>query len=187
MGTKPKKPKRKDVSFQVSRINIGKKKVREVKSLQKVTEISEKSDESELEKEVEEFSDFPTVTVKEIKSSPVLEKVAQAEGVLWTRQPRIIGREEEKEEVKYKETESDYVSIARPNTTGNGIEYRENAPDYLSMMPPEKAIKDTRKFVERTGEKIGRDRRHSWEPIETPGFAEPDDNTKKYISKGDRK
>ena len=175
----------KKISFKKS-----KKKIREIKSSKKIKEISERRDDGEeLEEESGQLNDSDNIKISEIKSSPVLEKVASDEGVLWRRNADVSREEREDDGIKYKEDDSDYLTAeeTRPRRERMDNGYIESTPDYLSITDPNKEIKDMKKIMEHTGERITkRHSEHSWNPIEKRGQTEQDDKTKKYIGKGER-
>lgn len=161
------------------------KKIKEIKSHLKVKEISSKKKESELENEIDNTGSSPEIKISSnSRTSPSLEKVAEEESPRFVRQIRENNNREE-EEVKYKEADSNYLPTTR-NEKRSEVNYVEPKIDYSMVESEDRETKEMRRVMEETGERISQDRRHTWEPMEKPAFVEPDDKTKKYISKGEK-
>ena len=173
----------------------GKSKIQKLNIKNLNLETKKINEESELEREVEtgeeetgksEFREF----LKPIgKTAPVLEKVATARGVELEEQLaniRINPREKEEEKaIKYNDMKSDYAGIANTERRGERVNYVESSGTYATMLQETKESKETRKRLG-LGDSRTDQRTERWD-VERQPFAEPDDSTKKYLSKGDYK
>ncbi len=164
-----------------------------------------KKEETELEKEIEDsqkenkkFSSFPME--KEIVDEkfveflqpstkiPVLEKIARNEDTNLEEQlGSVVFKPREAENrgtINYTETKSNYLATANPNGD-NDVKYVQSS-DYVTMLQENKESRETRNIMRNTGERIvGEKRQNRWENIEKETFVEGNNNTKKYLARGD--
>jgi len=168
-----------------------------------------KKDEAQLEKEnkmrrfqeeirLKKFSSFPME--KEIVDErfveflqpsskvPVLEKITRNDDINLEEQlGNVVFKPQEKENrgnINYAETKSNYLSATNPNGDSD-VKYVQSS-DYVTMLQDSKESRETRNIMRNTGEKIvGEKRGNRWENIERETFVDENNNTKKYLARGD--
>lgn len=205
--------KKKIKNFQVSPINLGKKNKKknekQIKKIKtetekkksekeetnfkkiKIEKLAEKNLEGEIEESDEEVNDenftgfLQPLTPR--RTSPVLERVASTREIALEEQLAAVKGENEERTINYNETKSDYLTT-NPERNPRTTNYMERSPNYSELIQQEKAGKETRRILEQTGEKpMEQNQRNRWEMMEKARFLEENEETKKYISKGDYK